>query len=61
LRRSPSDSVQIPRGRRKERNASRHSPQLFGTLRHPSATDVTAAVIGAAIGTAWERLARKQG
>jgi VanZ family protein len=34
---------------------------LFGTLRYPSATDVTAAVIGAAIGTAWRRLAQKQG
>ena len=34
--------------------------QLFGTVRYPSATDVTAAVIGAAIGAAWRRLAARQ-
>jgi glycopeptide antibiotics resistance protein len=34
--------------------------QLFGTVRYPSATDVTAAVIGAAIGAAWRALAARQ-
>jgi VanZ family protein len=42
-------------------SVSAEATQLFGTLRYPSATDVTAAVIGAAIGTAWRRLAQKQG
>lgn len=34
--------------------------QLFGTVRYPSATDVTAAVIGAAIGAALRGLAAGQ-
>jgi glycopeptide antibiotics resistance protein len=34
--------------------------QLFGTVRYPSATDVTAAVIGATIGAAWRALAARQ-
>jgi VanZ family protein len=30
--------------------------QLFSTSRHPSATDVTAAVIGSSVGAAWRKL-----
>jgi glycopeptide antibiotics resistance protein len=33
--------------------------QLFGTVRYPSATDVTAAVIGAGVGAACRALAAK--
>lgn len=35
--------------------------QLFGTVRYPSATDVTAAVIGAAAGAGWMAFDSKQG
>jgi glycopeptide antibiotics resistance protein len=40
-------------------SAGAEATQLFSTLRYPSATDLTAAVIGAAIGAAWRRVPEK--
>ena len=39
---------------------SAESTQLFGTVRYPSATDVTAAVIGASVGAALVRFAHRR-
>jgi len=40
-------------------SVSAEATQLFGTERYPSATDVTAAVVGAAAGALWRAMDRK--
>ena len=39
---------------------SAEATQLFGTVRYPSATDVTAAVVGAMLGAVFVRLAQRR-
>ena len=39
---------------------SAEATQLFGTVRYPSATDVTAAVVGATLGAALVRLTERR-
>ena len=39
---------------------SAEATQLFGTLRYPSATDVTAAVVGAAAGALWRGMSDRR-